>query len=1299
MAKAISREHLELIPAFSSLSGRDGKPINLHLLPNSRCFSVWGLDGLSHREMGCVLTEHMPHFCYYVFGFRRVQQKINPCIRFDFAVDDRVFEVVLEEFRLSVGANWNIFTKPFASFAERRALQVASGLSVDSPPSDGFDIAPRFVSLNVNSLKSKLNDVRELLYTLKPHVVFLQETLRTSEDLLKQLWLGSHFVAYESPFVPDIFGARGLAILIAHQFRPISVIKLSQEDGGLLLGVEFCPQASVSWVFVNVYLCRDAVARERSLQALTRLVERRPQSVFVVGGDFNMHPHRLRSWLAGGGAIFDLLPLPQGSFTTSRGTEPIDHFIVRGEHLSLFANPFVDTRYDCSDHFPIVLHAKTSFLLARPVDLAVAALDLGVIPARLNQQKLRERGDVIRVHDDWSVIGDLVGFSGLLSPDECSHLVEAFSRTSGFIAVDQGVVKSPAVRKREALDPSVREAIVKRRRIFCDLQHCDSASDTSRLVADYEAASRDVRIVARGTQRENFRKFVCSGVSLLNKDPKGYWRFLASVSRYKGSSKGAEVALVVNPASGLASTSETEALVAWSQHYKRLMGSDLDVMDREQWANVLDLEFRLELPGLSDIVSWEEVCCAILRTAPFKAPGCTGIEAGWLRLAIDDPNEDGVFPPAPSTEMGRVFFAIVSSIWINGEIPPSLRSALVVNLFKTGDRSDPDNYRGISLIDLILKTLASVLSVRIQSAVLNVPEGEGLSWMQAGFRRREECMGNVAALLEVCQRRLIDGERTYLAFIDLKKAFDMVPFTALLYKLEAFGIRGTALRFIKALYTDPSLRVRGSSGCHGEEVFLARGVRQGCPLSPILFDIFINDFFDGVSGLCVPALGKLLQGLLFADDSVLCAASRKELQLVLEAIERWTIKNHMEIGVKKCGVMVISPSGSTHRKLVARGSETPFRVAGAPLPTVDSYRYLGFPFNFRLSMETSVEALFEGATKLAGSLQGFCRNNAYPLRAKLDLVRGVLQAKLCYGAEVIGMEREEILHPLSKLFLTTVKTFCRGWGMRPAGALICRELGLPSLQLSFVTARTRALVKYPSLRTVIAELLKNPFVARKWTWHSRSVRWLSRYAPSVLACIEEGRSFTCIKNVLAKVVGAREWAALIKRSKAAAAYDRDGFSRSQGFLSHFVKSNRFDLDAGVRGLVTLRCGAYLSSFRAAAAGLVPTIYRRVCLYCDVDCRETPAHLLVVCARWSEARREFLGDLIDCLRSTHPHLSTLDIGTLLLGGTAMGVEIGKGFACRSRSHRVPVYILVASFLSAIEKQRSRVLWSISREWLA
>ena len=235
--------------------------------------------------------------------------------------------------------------------------------------------------------------------------------------------------------------------------------------------------------------------------------------------------------------------------------------------------------------------------------------------------------------------------------------------------------------------------------------------------------------------------------------------------------------------------------------------------------------------------------------------------------------------------------------------PENWSEAVIVNLYKDGDRCDADNYRGISLLSCLGKIYSSLWANRLSSHFENV-----LDDAQGGFRKHRSTVDDALALRETLCRRRAENKDTFMFFIDFKKAFDTVWQDGLWRSLWHSGVKGKAWRIIRSLYANTSSRVKAGSKL-SREFRIKQGVRQGCPLSPTLLNCFVDELIVslGALGVGVQVGHKLIDGLLYADDVVLLAESPEALQAMITKVDEFSRKWRMELNLKKSEVMIVRP--------------------------------------------------------------------------------------------------------------------------------------------------------------------------------------------------------------------------------------------------------------------------------------------------------------------------------------------------------------------------------------------------------
>ena len=221
-------------------------------------------------------------------------------------------------------------------------------------------------------------------------------------------------------------------------------------------------------------------------------------------------------------------------------------------------------------------------------------------------------------------------------------------------------------------------------------------------------------------------------------------------------------------------------------------------------------------------VTVNDVQAAFRKLKRHKAAGLDGIKAEFLLDA-----EDLLLQPLTCT-FNQMLHQGVPDSWCKGVIHP---------IFKSGDENDPSNYRGITVNAVLAKLFAMVLESRMSVwAEAKQLRASG----QAGFRKDYRSVDNMFimnALIE--QTRKQKGQKLYCCFVDFRKAFDSIPRDRMWEVLQECGLDGDVLAALKSMYAQDSAAVRTSAGL--SEIFRCLlGVKQGCPLSPTLFGLYVD---------------------------------------------------------------------------------------------------------------------------------------------------------------------------------------------------------------------------------------------------------------------------------------------------------------------------------------------------------------------------------------------------------------------------------------------------------------------------
>eukprot|EP00808_Paulinella_micropora_P003301 g68234.t1 len=218
-------------------------------------------------------------------------------------------------------------------------------------------------------------------------------------------------------------------------------------------------------------------------------------------------------------------------------------------------------------------------------------------------------------------------------------------------------------------------------------------------------------------------------------------------------------------------------------------------------------------------------------------------------------------------------------------------------------------------------------------------------------------------------------------------------------RLWQSGIRGRAWRIIRDAYRGIRMRVL-VDGCLTQPVPVSQGVRQGDPLSPVLFLIFIDALAEMLAERCKglayspegPATRRQLRSLLYADDIVMLAESPEELNAMIEVVRSFCDTWRIEINLAKSQVMEVHPRG------VCRKAEG-YYYGSKAIEVVKQYKYLGLMLTNTLSWDAHHERALAKARKGHVALARLFARREIPFAAKRAMWTTTTLSSLEYGAE------------------------------------------------------------------------------------------------------------------------------------------------------------------------------------------------------------------------------------------------------------------------------------------------------------
>ena len=396
--------------------------------------------------------------------------------------------------------------------------------------------------------------------------------------------------------------------------------------------------------------------------------------------------------------------------------------------------------------------------------------------------------------------------------------------------------------------------------------------------------------------------------------------------------------------------------------------------------------------GNIDPISIDEIKLALSKSKNFSSPGFDGVTYRMLKCSTD--------------KMYHVLCTFFNLILLVGYFPIPWKKAKVTLIPKPKKNPlYPNNYRPISLLSCIGKTLERIIANRIR----NILETKNFfSDYQCGFRNHRGTFNHLFRLTHDIKISQLQKRVTSAIFLDAEKAFDNTWHDGLKYKFHYCNTSVLYDRLISSFLSDRQLIVH-FKGKYSNSIKLNAGTPQGSVLSPLLYILYVND---------IPSVSHLNCSISqFADDIALWSSSSNSqnstnyLKKALNEIETWCNKWRIKINPQKS--QLVNFRSSQQPKL-----NTSLPLFGNLVKSTNQATFLGVIFDEKLNFHTYIDHICAKAWTRLSSLKNLLLNRNLNPKTGQKIYKVLIRPILEYGSICYISTSKTKLRKLERIHVT-----------------------------------------------------------------------------------------------------------------------------------------------------------------------------------------------------------------------------------------------------------------------------------------
>ena len=356
---------------------------------------------------------------------------------------------------------------------------------------------------------------------------------------------------------------------------------------------------------------------------------------------------------------------------------------------------------------------------------------------------------------------------------------------------------------------------------------------------------------------------------------------------------------------------QNEITQLWENYFRNLLNSSHDVCNKQSVLTALETCTATGRFSCIDIVATFKT----LKSG--KSAGLDGLYAEHFKFACD--------------ELSVLMSLVINAMVLHSYLPNDLMDTVIIPIVKNkkGNVTDIDNYRPIAITSIFSKVL-ELLILEKYSSFLDT------SANQFGFKSKHSTDMSIFAMQQVVDMYSSLSSPIYICYLDASKAFDRINHWTLFKKLLHRGLPLLIVRLFVFWYTSQHFVIQWGQ-CLSQKINVTNGVRQGGILSPIFFNVYVDDLSIELSAMKTGCNlnGVSMNSFLYADDTVLVAPSPMALQKLLNCCEKFARKNDMLFNITKTVCMFIRSKKFKHLTMPN------MYLNGKTLKVVKSEKYLG----------------------------------------------------------------------------------------------------------------------------------------------------------------------------------------------------------------------------------------------------------------------------------------------------------------------------------------------------------------------